>query len=145
MKRCSILTNLYKYLYKDFIYTVYKSTYLLPFTPLACRAATKYLHPCLSVVLQYTKVVNFNLQKIESIVVGFGCCFLLAHLSWISDHPLSFLWLSIRLSINFSLFRPFSPQPLGQFQPNLAKIIFGWRENSIFLFIWRATPFSRGR
>ena len=37
----------------------------------------------------------------------------------------------------------FSPEPQGQFQPNLAKASLDEGDSS--LFKWRATPFSKGR
>ena len=37
----------------------------------------------------------------------------------------------------FSSFSSFSPEPLGQFQPNLAQNILGWREFKALLFnVW---------
>ena len=40
-------------------------------------------------------------------------------------------------------FKSSSPEPLGQFQPNLAQIILEWRK--IKFIKWRTPPFSKGR
>ena len=71
--------------------------------------------------------------------------FLLAHLSWklnlsFSDHLLCVGCLSVCPSV-CRLFRLSTsyPEPLGQFQPNLAQTILGWRG---FKFVHR--PFPRG-
>ena len=78
----------------------------------------------------------------------------LAHLSWklkwaflITCRPSS-VCLSVCLSVCPSVCKPFtfsssSPEPLGQFQPNLAQNILGWR--GFKFFKWRAPLFSKGR
>ena len=45
--------------------------------------------------------------------------------------------------VNFFIFSSSSQVPLGQFQPNLAQNILGWR--GLKFFKWRAAPFTKGR
>ena len=56
----------------------------------------------------------------------------LAHWSWKLNHLLSVICLSLCLSVHWSVWKLFtfltsSLEPLGQFQPNLAQRILGWR------------------
>ena len=90
---------------------------------------SKFLHS--QIPLWYICLNHFRCQ-------GFQYYFL-AHLSWklkwaflITFRPLSVRPLSIRLSVRPSVCKLFtfsssSPEPLGQFQPNLAQSILGWR------------------
>ena len=66
-----------------------------------------------------------------------------AHLSWklkwaflITCRPSS-VRLSVCLSVRLFTFSSSSPEPLGQFQPNLAQSILGWCE---FIFVWMKGP-----
>ena len=60
-----------------------------------------------------------------------------------SDHVSSAVLPSVRLSVcKLFTFSSSSPEPLGQFQPNLAQSI---PEGDSSLFKWRAPPFSKGR